>query len=92
MRIKRDKLYLVIGRYWNNRLAGHEHYVNFTCVVLGSAVRFRFSMDDVCGLWTPDGGTYRVEDGHLPDYQPRVPATALASWLKPGKYFCAHAA
>ena len=88
MRYYRDKLYLVMGETYHPPTQTTNEFV---CVVLGSVVRSKFTRDDVCGPWTPDGGTYRIEDGHLPDYQPRVKADRLAEWLRPGRYHVAHA-
>jgi len=52
------------------------HYGDFKRVehvTRGDYARRHYRFNVVCE-WHPDGRIYRIEDGHLPDYQPRVPA------------------
>jgi len=81
MRIYKDRLYTVKGTRFINRLAGHAHQEPFEAVVLGKFVRSRYSTRDVANTWHPDNREYRVDDGHLPDHQPRVNGEALKAFM-----------
>jgi len=90
MRIYKDRLYHVVGKTWHSDSPGTEGYVAFDCVTTGEGLRTYFSIDDVRGEWTPDERMYRVEDGHLPDHQPRIEAAELSAWLGQSMYRTAH--
>ena len=71
MRIYKTKLYTVTGSRFINRLAGHQHTERFETVLFGAFVRTRTSISDTRHLFRPDSQKrYRIDDGHLPDYQP----------------------
>jgi hypothetical protein len=45
-------------------------------VTLG-AFAAQFVKSDCTGVWVPDDRTYRIDEGHLPDDQPRVSGRRL---------------
>ena len=77
-RFHKDRLYRFAGQRWRQSLGRTEPY---EMVIIGSLVRNYIDPTaretDCRGEYVPDGRTYRIDDGHLPDYQPRVSAEEL---------------
>ncbi len=83
MRIYKTKLYTVTGSRFVNRLAGHEHTEHFETVLFGAFVRNRTSICDDRHLFRPDPQKqYRIDDGHLPDYQPTTTGDNLKAEMQ----------
>lgn len=82
-RFFRDRLYLFRGK----RFDSFSHTtVSYECVVLGAFVGTRATKRDCVGEFIPDGRVYRIEEGHLPDWQPRVVADQLAREMARGPF------
>ena len=83
-RFLKDRIYRFAGARWDQRLG---KTVNYETVILGELVRSH--VDPIArsahckGEFVPDGRTYRVDDGHLPDHQPRVSAEELPRLMGP---------
>ena len=90
-RFYKDRLYHFKGEQWSRRFG---RSIPYEIVIVGELVRTYIDptarRDDFQGEWQPDGRTYRLADGHLPDYQPRVPAAALPALMGPQKIRFAH--
>lgn len=81
---RHERLYHFRGEKWRQALARTEPY---EMVIVGALVRSYTDPwqreTDCLGEWQPDGRTYRIDDGHLPDHQPRVPADQLPHLMGP---------
>jgi hypothetical protein len=81
-RFLKDRLYHFKGEQWSQFFG---KMLPYECVILGTHVRSQIDSlarsRDFKGEWKPDGRTYRVCEGHLPDYQPRVSAAKLQATM-----------
>ena len=72
-RFFKNRLYHFKGERWVQSLGQRESY---EIVVRGDVVRVYVDVverdRDCLGEWQEDRRLYRIDDGHLPDYQPRV--------------------
>lgn len=79
---RKDRLYHFKGERWSQFFGKTLAY---ECVMLGQHVRARLDCvareRDCKGEWKPDGRTYRVCEGHLPDYQPRANGMELIATM-----------
>ena len=84
MQFRKDKLYHFKGSKWNQ--TAHRE-IAYEMVIIGSLVRTYCDPSqreiDCRGEWKPDGRTYRIDDGHLPEHQPRVSANELGAFMGP---------
>lgn len=83
-RFYKDRLYHFRGEKWRQILGRKQAY---EMVIVGALVRSYTDPlqreTDCLGEWQPDGRTYRIDDGHLPDYQRRVAANELPALMGP---------
>jgi hypothetical protein len=73
IRFRQSILYHFKGMYCLQQGVPSEPYEQVT---LG-AFAAQFVKSDCTGVWVPDDRTYRIDEGHLPDYQPRVSGRRL---------------
>lgn len=82
----RGKLYRFAGDRWDQRTGTNQAY---DMIVIGEAVRTAVDVigrtEHCKGEFVPDDTTYRIDDGHLPDYQPRVKGRQLRGVMGPSK-------
>lgn len=81
---RKGKLYHFAGTRWDKR---SHATVPYEIVIIGELVRSYIDPtqreNDCKGEFRADGRTYRIDDGHLPDYQPRVNAAELSALMGP---------
>lgn len=82
----KGKLYRFAGIRWDPRTQTNQRY---DVIVIGELVRSTVDVlrreRDCKGEFEPDDCTYRVDDGHLPDHQPRVSGRELPALMGPQK-------
>lgn len=77
MRIYKDRIYTWTEQYQG--ISGFRRREPILCAVVGSCAKSRVSsFEPLTELDCSDGRMWRVEDGHLPGFQPVVPSGELA--------------
>lgn len=83
---RKGRLYHFRGRRWDQRTGTTQ---NYETIVIGELVRSHVDpiarTRDCLGEFQPDERTYRIDDGHLPDCQPRVSGRELPGLMGPHK-------
>lgn len=84
MRIYRDRLYFVRSR---QGISGFQRWGQYDYgITSGATVKSRFGTDDVgmppgeCGNLNA-GERFRLDDGHLPEFQPRATYEQAGIWV-----------
>jgi hypothetical protein len=77
---RKGRLYHFAGLKWDHRAHARLPY---EMIVIGDCVRTYLDPvqrnSDFRGEFVPDNRMYRIDDGHLPDHQPRVAGDQLAT-------------
>jgi hypothetical protein len=83
---RKGKLYRFSGIRWDPRTQANQSY---DVIVIGELVRSTVDPirreRDCKGEFLPDDRIYRLDDGHLPDHQPRVSGLILHQVMGPQK-------
>ena len=83
MRIYKDRFYILRNEKQCNITTGQWSTTPTEIVVTGHIACNRKGAVDSIREFKPTGkGLFRVEDGHLPDYQPRLNETDMLEWLR----------
>ena len=83
--IFKAKFYVCRGTYLA-RFLSETAPRSYEKVVAGWCFETRGIRADLVGEFVPDNRVYRVDDGHVPDYQPRVPGAELIGFMQDHAY------
>jgi hypothetical protein len=87
MRIQTGKLYVLES---NRGISGFQDWLHFDLRIV-SAETARYCRTRVLFEFDPSApGTYRLDDGHLPDYQPRTDGQGVLEYLSNNPYSSAY--
>jgi hypothetical protein len=81
---RKGRIYHFAGKRWDKWTG---KMVPYEMIIIGELVRSYVDPlereNDCRGVFEPDDRWYRVDDGHLPDHQPRVHAVDLPRIMGP---------